>query len=245
MISEILPIYSPTSPENPVDPKDDHPSFYISTFNGPISEYCQKKPEEDLISNYLAYKNHCHAKWGVHYQILQQPLLISIRQVKFLLHRVDYVFQHKYNISNQKEMELLLYLSLQRQITEGLKFAGIAPDASSPTLKFTQIFFGLKQNLQECVASFEKIIDPPAIQQWDPPTEPEFWQILQKYHLTKQNLEQFSQQPTQISNQTTQALPTQQETIPFKEWQRCFEDLFNFKCLGLFIENVRPTKLYE
>lgn len=185
---------------------------------------------EDLIEKYLSIKQELKVKFSVFFQIIRRPLLISLNQVRMILHRLDYAFEKGFNISSQPEMELLLYLSLQRQISEAINFAGGIPNKITLKMPIScdLILFGKKENLTQAITWFSQKISKIGYKKWDQPNQDEINSIIEHYKNYKHLLQDIN---LHIHNH--------KEKIVF------LENIFNFHALKLFSENIRPTKLYH
>ncbi|MHA1675087.1 MAG: KEOPS complex subunit Cgi121 [Promethearchaeota archaeon] len=230
--------------------------FHLSRFVGPIEGYCYFDPSKDLIENYLEIKQDVATRWGVHYQILADPLIFSLNQVKILLHRIHYAFQNGNNISKQMEMEILLYLSLSHQIEVGLQFAGVSAKnlPKTDTVQFVQLFFGEREALNQVYENLFPKWDSNHIKSWTPPQMDEVLALVSKYQFSPHHITNYisdNQTQTQTQTQTQENQSGEMSDIQSLKNFSCEQiidatlDLFNTSTVRLFLENVRPTKLYH
>ncbi len=228
--------------------------FHISRFVGPIEGYCIFDSSKDLIENYLEIKQDVATRWGIHYQILADPLLFSLNQVKILMHRINYAFQNGYNISKQMEMELLLYLSLQRQIDVGLQFAGVSAKElpNTDSIQFVQLFFGEREALNQMYENLFPKWDSNHIQSWSPPQMDEVLALISKYQFSPHHITNYiSDNRNQNQEYQSEDEDADEDEVKSLKNFSCGQiidatvDLFNTSTVRLFLENVRPTKLYQ
>ncbi|MHA1519925.1 MAG: KEOPS complex subunit Cgi121 [Promethearchaeota archaeon] len=228
--------------------------FHLSRFVGPIEGYCIFDSSKDLIENYLEIRQDVATRWGVHYQILADPLLFSLKQIKIILHRIFYAFQNGYNISKQKEMELLLYLSLQRQIEVGLQFAGVSAKnlPKTDSIQFVQLFFGEREALHQMFKDLSPKWDSNHIKSWNPPQMDEILALISKYQFSSHHIiNNIYDIQNQNQNQENQSGDTDEAEVKSLKKFSCEQiidataDFFNTSTVRLFLENVRPTKLYQ
>ncbi|WP_457558724.1 KEOPS complex subunit Cgi121 [Candidatus Harpocratesius sp.] len=240
--------------------------FILFRYYGNVNKLYSFILEKDTIDNYLALKDEIKGKFSVSYQVLRSPLVFSLHQLKIILHRINYAFQQKYNISNHPEMELLLYLSLQRQISVAVTFAGgltpklknkLNPKNEKETkIQCDHILFGDLKQVQRAFEYLLHYIPENNIDSWSPPSEEELMQIIQDYGFSYQKLlhsrgeyQSFKVPSSFLSNQL---ISSQKETEMKEKFFKlshshqiaAIEDLFNISNLKQFLENIRPTKLY-
>lgn len=235
--------------------------FLLWQYEGNAESIFTEKPTSDPISLYLDIKRELNTKYSVFYQIIRKPLVISLNQIRMILHRLDYAFENGLNISNQPEMELLLYLSLQRQISEALIFAGGLSKKIQATSAFScdHILFGEKNKISNAIQWLSQKIPKKGYSSWQSPNQSEIKMLIQRYNFSYSDL--LRRIPSQNKNSSPNSedpeinskikeLDVNSAEIYFNqiylpEMVQAMEDVFNFYSLKLFNESIRPTKLYS
>ena len=65
---------------------------------------------------------------GKRYQLFDAEKIVSLNQVYYAAANAYYAFENGYNISNKLEVETLLYVSTQNQISKAIKLVGVSKE---------------------------------------------------------------------------------------------------------------------
>ncbi len=177
-------------------------AFWVGLFSDPEKLFSNKKGNLAGIEYFLALKKEISRHPRVFFQIFNPDRIISRHHLRLILEHALQAFQVNTNISNQPEIEFLLYLALESQIQEAIKKVGVNfTQNPEHNISFGIIIFGKKDLLEKYVDQFLRTIQF-TVKEFQPNLDIPFLDWITRYNISEKliknqfclhqsNLEQF------------------------------------------------------
>lgn len=129
-------------------------SFWLGIYTDQVKNFSDPSHQISGIKYFLMLRNQIKGKADIGFQIFDSSFIISINHIQKVLKTVLNAFQDQRNISNKPEIEFLLYLTMERQIQDAIKKAGVTFSNKNDEIQFGIIFFGKNSIVQTYVVDF-------------------------------------------------------------------------------------------
>ncbi len=135
--------------------------LYLYEFDGTKQDFLGNNNNNEFFPHYIQLRDKLRDKFNANLQIFNPDILFSADQARMIIYYIFKAFQSNSNISDDKNMEFLLYLVNSRQINVSIKMGGVKPPENRDSLlKMGIILFGPLSGLKKGDKYLHKKLSP-------------------------------------------------------------------------------------
>jgi len=134
-------------------------AMYLAQYTGIVNEIPLQNEQPSYMYNLIQLKREIKKKFNISFQMFNSKYVISEDQLKFILHHVHSTFSLESNISKHYDVEFLLYLSHERQITKAIEKVGVKNPNRKNEISYGEILFGEPEKLKQAIKFLDNEIE--------------------------------------------------------------------------------------
>jgi tRNA threonylcarbamoyladenosine modification (KEOPS) complex Cgi121 subunit len=225
---------------------EDRLAMYLAQYTGIVNEIPLQTEQSSYMYKLIQLKREIMKKFNISFQMFNSNHVISEDQLKFILHHVHSTFSLKSNISKHYDIEFLLYLSHERQITKAIEKVGIKNPNKKNEISYGEILFGEPEKLKQTIKFLDNEIEFCKHSQFKY-LEPNEWETFMKTY--KISIDQITNilrgYNTPIKGKIN-SLDDLNEFVSPYSIRKAITDAYNTGMVKLFLENYkRNEKIVE
>ncbi len=221
-------------------------AMYLAHYTGFVDESQSKPKESSYMNQLIQLKREIKKKFNISFQMFNSKFVISEDQLKFILHHVHSTFSLESNISKHYDVEFLLYLSQERQITKAIEKVGVKNPNRKNEISYGEILFGEPEKLKQAIKFLDNEIDLGKHSQFKY-LEPNEWEtFMETYEISIDQITNILRGNNTPIKGKINSLDDLKEFVSSQSIRETITDAFNTGMVKLFLENFkRNEKIVE
>ena len=221
---------------------EDRLAMYLAQYTGYVDEGASKPKESSYMYQLIQLKREIKKKFNVSFQMFNSKFAISENQIKFILHHVYSTFSLKSNISKHYDVEFLLYLSHERQITKAIEKVGVKNPNEKNEISYGEILFGEPEKLEQAIKFLDDKIDICKHSQFKY-LEPNEWEFFMKtYQISIDQVSNILRGNNYTLKGKINSLDDLKDSTSSDLIREAITDAYNTGMVKLFLENFKKNK---
>lgn len=219
----------------------DENAFIHFLFKDIKQNFSDKSLELTGIDYFLYLRELISKRRKISFQIVKEDIIFSTNNLKNALMHVNKAFNSNLNISNNYEVELLLYLSLKRHIEQAIGKIGVNFEKKQDEVsKFSFVIFGNQNYIREAFDEFNREIEF-SIEEDILENYSQIQKLLQFYEIDDFIIHQqyHLEHPDTYPLVHKDISQKQIEQIPIHSLIRVLEEILNQKMELFYLENFK------
>ena len=217
-------------------------AMYLAHYTGFVDESQSKPKESSYMNQLIQLKREIMKKFNVSFQMFNSKFVISENQLKYILHHVYSTFSLKSNISKHNEVEFLLYLSHERQITKAIEKVGVKNPNEKNEISYAEILFGEPEKLKQAIKFLDDKIGICKHSQFKY-LEPNDWEIfMETYQISIDQVSNILRGNNHTLKGKINSLDDLKERISLDSIREAITDAYNTGMVKLFLENFKRNE---
>ena len=218
-------------------------AMYLAQYTGIVNEIPLQNEQPSYMYQLIQLKRDIRKKFNISFQMFSSKFVISEDQLKFILHHVYSTFSLKSNISKHYDVEFLLYLSHERQITKAIEKVGVKNPNEKNEISYGEILFGEPEKLEQAIKFLDDKIDICKHSQFKY-LEPNEWEFFMKtYQISIDQVSNILRGNNYTLKGKINSLDDLKDSTSSDLIREAITDAYNTGMVKLFLENFKKNKI--